>query len=392
MNRRNFFKTTAGLSAALTLAEPLLEGLGAGLVDALGNAYAFGDSPNLSRVEARFYKKHAHQEIECELCPRKCKVGDQERGYCGVRENQGGVYYTLVHGRPCTAHVDPIEKKPFYHFLPGTTAFSLATAGCNLNCKFCQNWEISQARPEKTHNYDLPPEKVVAGAQAAGCPSIAYTYVEPIIFYEYMTATARLAKGAGLLNTCHSAGYISPEPLEKLCAVLDAACIDLKAFDPKFYKDLVDGKLEPVLNTLKTLRRRGVHLEIVNLVIPQFNDNPQTLSEMCAWIKDELGPLTPLHFSRFYPLYKMQNHFPTPVSTLEAARETALKAGLKYVYLGNIPGHQAESTYCHGCGKRIIERTAYKIGEIKMKGAACGHCGMKIPGIWKKPEKEAIKL
>ena len=164
--------------------------------------------------------------------------------------------------------------------------------------------------------------------------------------------------------------------------MLDAACIDLKGFDPKFYQDLVDGELEPVLNTLKTLRRRGVHLEIVNLVIPQCNDQPQTISDMCAWIRDELGPLTPLHFSRFYPLYKMLNHFPTPVSTLEKARELALKAGLKYVYLGNIPGNPAESTYCHGCGKRIIERTAYQIGEVKMKGSNCGYCGTKIPGIW----------
>jgi pyruvate formate lyase activating enzyme len=322
--------------------------------------------------------------VRCRLCPRNCEVTDGERGDCGVRENRQGKYYTLVYGNPCAVNLDPVEKKPFFHVLPGSRSFSIATAGCNLHCKFCQNWEISQARPETTYNYDLPPEKVVAGAQAAGCPSIAYTYVEPIIFYEYMTAVGRLAKQAGVLSTCHSAGYINPEPLEALCEVLDAACIDLKAFTPKFYRDLVDGELEPVLNTLKTLRRRGVHLEIVNLLIPQFNDDPQKLSEMCRWIKDELGPLTPLHFSRFYPLYKMQNHFPTPVSTLEAAHETALKAGLKYVYLGNIPAHPAESTYCHNCGKLLIQRTGYRIGEVKLKGDNCGYCGVKIPGIWQK--------
>ncbi len=334
---------------------------------------------------AAFTKVMAQGMVQCLLCPRKCQVADGDRGECGVRENRKGVYYSLVYGNPCAVHVDPVEKKPFFHVLPGSRSFSIATAGCNLHCKFCQNWEISQARPEKTYNYELPPEKVVAGATAAGCPSIASTYVEPVIFYEYMTAVGRLAKQAGILSTCHSNGYINPEPLEKLCEVLDAACIDLKGFDPKYYREVVDGELEPVLNTLKTLRRQKVHVEIVNLVIPQFNDQPRTISDMCAWIRDELGPLTPLHFSRFYPLYKMQNHFPTPASTLETARELALKAGLKYVYLGNIPGNPAESTYCHSCGKRLIERTAYQIGEVRMKGDNCGYCGAKIPGIWQKP-------
>ncbi|MCX5890150.1 MAG: AmmeMemoRadiSam system radical SAM enzyme [Deltaproteobacteria bacterium] len=336
-------------------------------------------------IPASFTKVMSKGMVQCQLCPRNCEVKDGDRGECGVRENRKGLYYSLVYGNPCAVHVDPVEKKPFFHVLPGSRSFSIATAGCNLHCKFCQNWEISQARPEKTYNFDLPPEKVVAGAKEAGCPSIAYTYVEPIIFYEYMTAVARLAKDAGILNTCHSSGYINPEPLEKLAEVLDAAVVDLKAFDPKFYKEMVDGKLEPVLNTLKTLRRKEVHVEIVNLVIPQFNDNPQTISDMCAWINDELGPLTPLHFSRFYPLYKMQNHFPTPVATLEKARELALKAGLKYVYLGNIPGNPAESTHCHGCGKLLIERTGYRIGELHLKGDNCGYCGVKIPGIWQKP-------
>lgn len=338
-------------------------------------------------VPAAFTKVLPRGMVQCQLCPRNCEVLDGGRGDCGVRENRKGVYYSLVYGNPCAVHVDPVEKKPFFHVLPGSRSFSIATAGCNLHCKFCQNWEISQARPEKTYNFDLPPERVIAGAQEAGCPSIAYTYVEPIIFYEYMTAVGRLAKKAGILSTCHTAGFINQKPLEELAQVLDAACVDLKGFDPKFYKELVDGELEVVLNNLKTLRRRGVHLEIVNLLIPQANDDPKTLSGMCAWIRDELGPLTPLHFSRFYPLYKMQNHFPTPVSTLEKAREIALKAGLKYVYLGNIPGHQAESTYCHGCGKRIIERTAYRLGEMDLKDGACGYCGAKIPGIWRKPEK-----
>jgi pyruvate formate lyase activating enzyme len=325
--------------------------------------------------------------VQCQLCPRGCVTMDGERGNCGVRENRQGKYFTLAYGNPCAVHVDPIEKKPLFHVLPGSDSYSIATAGCNLHCKFCQNWEISQARPEKTYNFDLPPEKVVAAAKEMGCPTIAYTYVEPLIFYEYMRDVGQLAKPAGILNICHSAGYVNAEPLEALAEVLAAACIDLKSFDPKFYQEMCSADLEPVQRTLKILRRRQVHVEIVNLVIPQFNDTPDLVSRMCTWIKEELGPLTPLHFSRFYPLYKMLNHYPTPVSTLERCLDLARKAGLKYVYIGNLPGHEAESTFCHGCGKRIIERTGYRIGELHLKDGACAYCGAAIPGIWKKPQK-----
>ncbi len=335
---------------------------------------------------ALFCQALPNKQVKCLLCPRGCEVSDGDRGDCGVRENRGGKYYTLVYGNPCAVHVDPVEKKPLFHVLPGSFSYSIATAGCNLHCKFCQNWEISQALPEDTYNFDLPPEKVVAGAQDTRSASIAHTYVEPVIFYEYMLDVGQLAKKAGILNVCHSAGYVNPEPLEKLADVLDAACIDLKAFDNKFYRDLVDGELEPVLNTLKTLHRRGVFVEIVNLVIPQYNDQPESITAMCRWIKENLGPLTPLHFSRFYPLHKMLNHYPTPVSTLEKARDLAHKAGLKYVYIGNLPGHEAESSYCHSCGKLVISRRGYLIGEVNVKNGQCGHCGTKIPGIWKKPQ------
>jgi pyruvate formate lyase activating enzyme len=335
---------------------------------------------------AQFHRPLEGGLVQCQLCPRACEVLDGDRGECGVRENRQGKYFSLVYGNPCAVHVDPVEKKPLFHVLPGSGSFSIATAGCNLHCKFCQNWEISQARPEKTYNFDLPPEKVVDLARQTNCASIAYTYVEPMIFYEYMTDVSRLAKKAGIINVCHSAGYIQEKPLEALCGFLDAACVDLKFFEPDFYRELVGAELEPVLNTLKTLKRRGVHLELVNLVIPEKNDQPESLTRMCAWIRDELGPLTPLHFSRFYPLYKMLQHFPTPVSTLEKARDLALKAGLKYVYIGNVPGNPAESTNCHGCGKLIIPRKGYMVGEVKMKDGKCGHCGTKIPGIWEKPK------
>jgi pyruvate formate lyase activating enzyme len=374
-NRRAFIQSSAGALALLAL--PAWPGPAQAQVVA---QYGY-----MKPHPAAFYRQLDKGMVRCQLCPRNCKVLLGERGECGVRENRLGQYYSLVYGNPCAVHLDPIEKKPFFHILPGTLSFSIATAGCNLHCKFCQNWEISQTRPEKTYNFDLPPEKVVALARDNHCPSIAHTYVEPIIFYEYMRDVGRLAKSAGVLNVCHSAGYVNAQPLEELTGLLDGACIDLKAFDNKFYQELVDGELQPVLNTLKTLRRRKVHLEIVNLVIPQFNDRPEEISRMCAWIRDELGPLTVLHFSRFYPLYKMLNHYPTPVSTLERARDLALKAGLNYVYLGNLPGNKGENTYCHQCHKLIIARRGYSIGPIHLKDGHCAYCGAKIPGIWKKP-------
>ena len=374
LSRRAFVQGSLGALALLSLPSPTR----AMVTPGLKQGY-------ISPQPALFYKVLPNNQIKCLLCPRGCEVFDGDRGDCGVRENRGGNYYTLVYGNPCAVHVDPVEKKPFFHVLPGSFSYSIATAGCNLHCKFCQNWEISQALPEETYNIDLPPEQVVAQAQKIRAASIAHTYVEPVIFYEYMLAVGQLAKKAGVLNVCHSNGYINNEPLEKLADVLDAACVDLKAFNNKFYQELVDGELEPVLKTLQGLHRRGVHLEIVNLIIPQQNDRPEEITAMCRWIKENLGPLTPLHFSRFYPMHKMLNLHPTPVSTLEKARELAQKAGLKYIYIGNLPGHEAESTYCHSCGKMVISRRGYLIGEVTMQNGHCGHCGTKIPGIWKRP-------
>jgi pyruvate formate lyase activating enzyme len=322
--------------------------------------------------------------IKCVLCPKECTVSPGKRGYCEVRENRDGKYYSLVYGNPCAVHVDPIEKKPFFHVLPGTGSFSIATAGCNFDCKFCQNWEISQSRPEDTPNDELPPEKVVRQATSYGCQSIASTYVEPTIFYEYMHDIGRLVKGTGILNVCHSNGYINPEPLKNLCKYLDAACIDLKSFSETFYHEMCEGTLTPVLNTLKTLRQEGIHTEIVNLIIPTKNDDMQMIEAMCRWINKELGSDTPIHFTRFYPLYKLKNLPPTPVSTLEKARKMAKSVGLEYVYIGNVPGHESENTYCPHCKELLIKRIGYRISELNMKGGKCRSCGKQIPGIWNK--------
>ena len=321
--------------------------------------------------------------IQCELCPRLCQVERGKRGYCRVRENIDGQYFSLVYGNPCAVHIDPIEKKPFFHVLPSTLSFSLATAGCNLNCKFCQNWEISQARPDDTLNYDLPPKEVVEQAKSSQCRSIASTYVEPTIFIEYMLEMGRLAREQKILKVIHSNGFINAAPLQDLCKVLDAACIDLKGFTDDYYRELTEGSLSPVLATLKQLKDRKVHTEIVNLIVPGKNDDMKEIRAMCRWIRTELGPDVPLHFTRFYPLYKLKSLQPTPVETLEQAWKTALDEGLQFVYIGNLPGHEAEHTICPQCKTRLIERTGYNVRVLQLQEGKCGKCGQVIAGIWK---------
>ena len=355
--------------------------------------WAVSGSPSLARAQqgkrgllgpklSPYFISLKDGKIQCQLCPRECIVSGGGRGFCGVRENRDGKYYSLVYGNPCAVHVDPVEKKPFYHLLPASTSFSIATAGCNFHCKFCQNWEISQVAPDETYNFEMPPDQVVELAKKAGSRSLAYTYVEPTIFFEYMLDTARLAKKEGILNVYHSNGFINPGPLKDLCKVLAAANVDLKGFTEEYYSSISQGRLAPVLRTLKTLKGEGVHLEITNLVIPTQNDNPETVQKMCTWIKNELGADTPIHFSRFYPLYKLRNLPPTPVTTLERNRKIAMDAGLEYAYIGNVPGHEGERTYCPQCKKLLIYRQGYTIGEINLNKGKCKFCGKPISGIW----------
>jgi len=372
MERRQFLKATgeAGILA------------GTNLTAVLTDLYAFGQKANLSKVEARFYKKLPDREIECTLCPRFCKLSDKERGYCGVRENMGGTYYTLVYGKACSIHVDPIEKKPLFHFLPNSQALSIATAGCNVNCKFCQNWEISQVRPEQINHVDFPPTSVVKSAKANNCPIIAYTYSEPIVFYEYMYDTSKQARKKGIKNVVITGGHINPTPLKELIQVVDAIKIDLKSFSQEFYTNYVRGKLQPVLDAIKIVAKSTIWLEIVYLVIPTLNDSPEEIRSMCQWILREIGPDVPLHFSRFHPMYLMKNLPPTPISTLEKARNIAIKEGIHYVYIGNVPGHKAENTYCPNCKNILIKRMGYQIQIINLNNGKCKFCNNPIPGIW----------
>ncbi|MEW6262236.1 MAG: AmmeMemoRadiSam system radical SAM enzyme [Thermodesulfobacteriota bacterium] len=329
-----------------------------------------------------FYTPLEKGAVRCELCPRHCRLPEGERGFCRVRENRGGRLMSLVYGNPCAFHLDPIEKNPFFHVLPGTSSLSLATAGCNFQCKFCQSWEISQASPEDVFGFDLPPDKAVDRAASMGARSMAYTFVEPVIFYEYMADVGAEAKKAGLLSLIHSNGFINPAPLLQLVPVLDGANIDLKGFSQEYYQELCGGELKPVLDTLIILKKENLHLEITNLVVPGKNDDPALIGEMCRWIKRELSPDTPLHFARFYPLYKLKGLPPTPVATLEKARAEAVSAGLKYVYLGGVPGHEAANTYCPGCRKMIVRRLGFMIAENHLAEGRCRFCGHRIPGLW----------
>jgi pyruvate formate lyase activating enzyme len=344
-----------------------------------------GQTPKKGLIKTKlspYFTSLDRGEIQCDLCPRRCRVPKGKRGFCGVRENRGGKYYSLVYGNPCVIHLDPIEKEPFFHLLPGSTSLTLSTAGCNFQCKFCENWEISQALPEEVYSHEIPPELVVKKAKEMGARSIAYTYAEPTIFYEYMFDTAYLAKQAGLLNVIHSNGFINPDPLKNLCKVLHAVHIDLKGFTEEFYQELSNGELAPVLDTMKTLKQGRIHLEITNLMIPTKNDEMSVVREMCLWVKRELGADTPVHFSRFYPLYRLKRLPPTPVSMLEKARKVALSAGLEYVYIGRVPGHEGWNTFCPKCKKPVIQRTGYMIKELHLKEGKCEYCGKPIPGIW----------
>ena len=326
---------------------------------------------------------HQGTYVRCGLCPHRCVLAEGERGTCRVRENRGGKLYTFVYGNPCAIQVDPIEKKPFFHFLPGTTAFSLATAGCSLSCKYCQNHDISQHAPEELQSYDAPPEAIVSASAGQGAQSIAYTYSEPMVFYEYMLDTARLARRADLRNAVISAGFVNSEPLRELCRTVDAIKIDLKGNNEDFYREVCGGMLEPVLAAVQTIHEMGVHLEIVNLVVPSLNDDPAELRALVEWVLDTVGPDVPLHFSRFHPNYQLMNLPPTPVETLEMARQAALDAGLHYVYLGNVPGHEGNHTYCPDCGQMIVQRAGMATTAIHMVDGRCGYCDALIAGVWR---------
>jgi len=370
VSRRSFLRRAAG--AALVC--PFL----AGSAELLASA---GAGEKFVR-EAKYYEVLGEKKVKCVLCPHECRVADLERGTCGVRENRGGTYYTLVYGNPCSYHIDPIEKKPLFHYYPATAAFSIATAGCNFVCRFCQNWEISQKRPEQVSSIDLPPADVIRAAKKSGCKTVAHTYTEPVIFFEYMLDCAKIGKEKGVPNVMISNGYIHEKPMRELCKHLGAVKIDLKAFTEKFYRESCSGTLKPVLDTLLVLKDEGIWFEIVVLIVPTLNDGADEIDKMTRWIVKELGGDVPLHFSRFYPAFMMQNLPPTPPGTLYRARKIAMGNGVKFAYIGNLIS-DAENTYCPNCGNLLIERLRYAVNISGMNGDKCKKCGATIPGVFK---------
>lgn len=346
-----------------------------------GKSMETSDKPNKFIKEGRF-QVQTPKGVRCLICPNECSIPEGASGDCGNRRNFNGTLFSIAYGNPCSIHIDPVEKKPLLHFYPESLAFSIATAGCNLACLNCQNWTISQTTPDKTRNEDMMPDRVVKEALAGQCKSIAYTYSEPITFYEYTCDTARLARSKGIKNILVSAGYIHEQPLREMAAYIDAANIDLKSFSEEIYTKLNGGRLEPVLNTLKVLKEMNVWLEITNLVIPGWTDDLGMIKKMCAWLHENGFDDTPLHFSRFHPEYRLTQVTSTPVETLIKARNIALEAGLHFVYIGNLANTDAENTNCPSCQKTVIVRKGFRILHNDIVSGKCRHCAHIIPGHW----------
>jgi len=407
--------TAAGLAGAGGVAALLL-GPGAPSWRTAPSAEVFrGDAPSgetwrLWRQrgwvrEASHWRK-LRDKVRCRLCPNNCLLAPGDRGRCRNRVNHEGTLYTLVYGNPCSFHNDHIEKKPLFHFLPGTKVFSVATSGCGFRCLNCQNWDISQRKPEETKDAAGPevlgtierlkeglsrqdarrlsmfPEHVVGIAEALKAPSIAYTYSEPTCFFEYMIDTARLARDKGVKNVWVTCGYIHRKPLEEFCEVLDAANVDLKGFDPETYRTLNSGKLQPILDTLKLLKDRGVWFEVTNLIVPTYTDDLGMIRRMCDWLVENLGPDYPLHFSRFHPQHKLTHLPATPSDVLIRARSVARDAGLRYVYVGNVVVEGGGRTYCPKCKRVVIDRYGYTVRTMDVVDGKCRFCGTPVAGVW----------
>ncbi len=373
MGRREFLKFSGQGMCLLALGVMGIEGCSDTYCQSAGDYYV---------KPAKMWTKLEGGAVQCRLCPNGCRLDDGERGICRVRKNIRGSLFTLVYSRIAAAHVDPIEKKPLYHFLPGSTACSVATAGCNISCRFCQNWQLSQSNPEDLDAERITPEDLSRRARSAGSKVVAFTYNEPTVQFEYILDASAVARSRGLRSVIISNGYIMPEAGKMLARGLDALKIDLKAFSENFYATICGGRLKPVLDNLVAVHSTGKWIEIVVLVIPTLNDSAAEIRRMAAWVRKNLSPDVPMHFTRFHAMYKIQNLPPTPVSTLERCRTIAKEEGIRYPYVGNVSGHRWENTYCHGCGKMIIRRSGFFHVENLIRGGACPFCKTRIPGVW----------
>ena len=361
----------------------LLTGVGGSLAlfDLL-NTKAQTNVKTSSLHEAMFYQKLDNNKVGCQLCFRKCIIAEGKRGFCRVRENRDGRLFSLVYGKPAELQIDPIELEPMYHLVPAHRNICVFTASCNFRCKHCHNWHITTKSPEELTNWTYTPEQVIEQAIKNKCRSISHSINEPTIFFEYMYDIVKIAKQEGLLTLFHTNGSLNAQPLKMLLKYMDGVTVDLKSFNEIFYRETSSARLAPVLETLKIIKQEGVHLEIVNLIIPTLNDELDRIRQMCIWIKETIGEETPVHFTRFSPAYKLTKLPHTPVKTLEAARNIAQDAGLEYVYIGNLPGHEGNNTYCPHCKKMLIHRIHFTVLSNDITNGKCKFCNHKIRGIW----------
>ena len=368
IDRRLFLKY--GLTSAATLC-----------LGCTANATGCGQQSQLH--EARFYEKTKGKGVRCRLCFRGCTIAEGARGFCRNRENREGVLYSLVYARPAALQLDPIEKEPMYHNLPGSGILGTGTASCNFRCRFCHNWHLSQKTIEELEPYvlDIAPEGIVNEA-VDNEVGLSFTYNEPTVFYEFMYDVARLGHERGLNTIFHTNGGMRAAPLRAILAHMDGVTVDLKGFTADYYRDVSFARMTPVLETLERIKESGKWLEIVNLLVPTLNDDMVVIEEMCAWIRTNLGADVPVHFNRFSPAYRMKHLPPTPVKKLEQAHEIAIAEGIKFVYIGNVPGHKHNSTYCPKCGERIIHRTHFFVHSVELEAGKCRFCGEPIPGRW----------
>ncbi|UCF91514.1 MAG: AmmeMemoRadiSam system radical SAM enzyme [Desulfobacterales bacterium] len=336
-------------------------------------------------MEAYLYKPLEDKKVKCNLCSHRCLIKEGRRGQCSVRENQDGILKTLVYGKLIARHIDPIEKKPLYHFLPGSLSYSIATVGCNFRCRFCQNADIAQMPSDHQGiimGDDCAPADVVQAAARGGCQSISYTYTEPTIFFEFAYDTAKLAHERGIRNVFVTNGYMTAEALQMISPYLDAANVDLKAFTEKYYKELCGARLQHVQETLKLMKALGILVEVTTLIVPGLNDDEAEIGKLADFLVAELGVETPWHISRFHPTYKLTDRPATPVKTLATARQIGLQAGLRYVYTGNVPGDIGENTFCYRCGEIVIERWGFQIRKKQLENGRCARCEAEIDGVW----------
>ena len=332
--------------------------------------------------EAMLYERLEGKTVRCNLCAHRCKIAESKYGFCGVRRNEGGALYTHVYGEVIASHVDPIEKKPLYHFFPGSTSYSIATVGCNFRCGFCQNWQISQSskRDSDISGYELKPQEVVREAKRNGCKSISYTYTEPTVFFEYAYDTAKIAKKEGMYNNFVTNGYMTKEALEAIGPYLDAANVDLKSFREDFYKDICKSHLQPVLDSITLMKRLGIWIELTTLIVPGANDSDKELNDIAAFIAGVDNEI-PWHISRFHPDYRYTASAPTPLTTLKKAQEIGKRAGLRYIYIGNVFGESGD-TICYNCNMPLIKRAGFSAEMTGMKGSNCRKCGAEVSGVF----------